>query len=124
MNSGFACSPKALLFCSTGTDLPPKSWHANWTHGFMSYAIFVGSVQSLIPPDGPVASARPPLRFSVLVMAHVPPVSHLISGVSTSAFSLMNPSMLGLFLPLLLVIHLKKDIYTLPNQVHEGLTKG
>lgn len=47
----------------------------------MSYAIFVGSVQSLILPDGPVASARPPLRFSALVMAHVPLVSHLISSV-------------------------------------------
>lgn len=47
----------------------------------MSSAIFVGSVQSLILPDGPVASARPPLRFSALVMAHVSLVSQLISSV-------------------------------------------
>lgn len=59
----------------------------------MSYAIFVGSVQSLIPPDGLVASARPPLRFPALVMAHVPPGSQFNQQrESTATFLLMNPS--------------------------------
>lgn len=63
----------------------------------MSYAIFVGSVQSLILPDGPVASARPPLRFSALDGTCSSGLSFNQLCVSVSVSSLMNPSTFRLF---------------------------